>query len=130
VVQVFVEARNGDSLPLLTNWHDGGIISTGQIVQGRPVMWLRIVFHGKGVVRWLNLSVVSDAYIDYDENESRASLYMGSEVMLALSGNDAEIQVFDDRDAAVFMKWDLDRLGGTGGHTVMRRSSRQGERDS
>jgi hypothetical protein len=73
--------------------------------------WLRLYFKGKNAIRWLNLSRVTDVYIDTDDNP-RVSFYSGSDVMLSLvvDGDDVQVQWYDDRDAVVVMKWDLEEL--------------------
>jgi hypothetical protein len=74
--------------------------------------WLRIYFKGKNAIRWLNLSRVTDVYIDAGEDNPRASFYSGSEIMLSLvfDGEDAQVNWYDDKDAVVVMKWDLEEL--------------------
>jgi hypothetical protein len=73
--------------------------------------WLRIYFKGKNAIRWLNLSRVTDVYIDAN-NGSSASFYSGADVMLSLvfDEGDAQFQWYDDRDAPVVMKRDLEEL--------------------
>jgi hypothetical protein len=74
--------------------------------------WLRIYFKGKNAIRWLNLSRVTDVYIDANNDNSRASFYSGADVMLSLvfDGDDVQVQWYDDCDAPVVMKWDLEEL--------------------
>jgi hypothetical protein len=74
--------------------------------------WLRICFKGKNAIRWLNLSRVTDVYIDANSENSRASFYSGADLMLSLvfDGDDVQVQWYDDRDAVVVMKWDLEEL--------------------
>jgi hypothetical protein len=76
--------------------------------------WLRICFKGKNAIRWLNISRVTDVYIDNDIENPRATFYSGSDVMLSLvfsdDGDDVQVQWYDDRDAVVVMKWDLEEL--------------------
>jgi hypothetical protein len=88
--------------------------------------WLRIYFNlgDKKAVRWLNLSRVTDVYIDMDDDNPRASFYSGSDLMLSfvVDGGDVQVQWYDDRDASVVMKWDLDELyEGKMKEVVMRR---------
>lgn len=81
---------------------------------GVDMAWLRICFKGKNAIRWLNISRVTDVYIDNDIENPRATFYSGSDVMLSLvfsdDGDDVQVQWYDDRDAVVVMKWDLEEL--------------------
>jgi len=55
---------------------------------------------------------------------SRASFYAGADVMLSLvfDGDDVQVQWYDDRDAVVVMKWDLEELyEGKAKEVLMRR---------
>jgi hypothetical protein len=88
------------------------------------VAWLRIYFKDKKSIRWLNLSRVTDVYIDMDDDNPRASFYSGSDVMLSfvVDGGDVQVQWYDDRDAPVVIKWDLEELHeGKMREVVMRR---------
>lgn len=81
-------------------------------VWGVSMAWLRIYFKGKNAIRWVNLSRVTDVYIDTDSGNSRASFYAGADVMLSLvfDGDDVQVHWYDDPDAVVVMKWDLEEL--------------------
>jgi hypothetical protein len=86
--------------------------------------WLRIYFKDKNAIRWLNLSRVTDVYVDMGDDNPRASFYSGSDVMLSfvVDGGDVQVQWYDDRDAPVVMKWDLEELyEGKMKEVVMRR---------
>jgi hypothetical protein len=79
---------------------------------GLAMAWLRIYFKGKKAIRWLNLSRVTDVYIDANIDNPRVSFYSGADVMLSLvfDGDEAQVHWYDDCDAFVVMKYDLEEL--------------------
>jgi hypothetical protein len=74
--------------------------------------WLRFFFKRKNAIRWLNISAVTDIYFDTNDDNCRVTFYAGSDVMLSLviDNDDVEVYCYDDYDATVVIKWDIEEM--------------------